>query len=61
MSKFCTETCRPCPAPIPGRGRGESRCEQNGCCQLVNMDDLPKVSIEPRGDGIEINVERKLL
>lgn len=49
--KFCTTTCRPCPDPIPGKGLGESRCEQNGVCQLVSMDALPKLRATAGDDG----------
>lgn len=51
MSKLCTNDFKPCPEPIPGRGGGESRCEQNGLCQRVRMDMLPIVRFDVKPDG----------
>lgn len=60
MSKFCTQTCRPCPEPITGRGPGASRCEQNGLCQRVSMDDLPQLKVTVHaGGGIDLKIEKK--
>jgi len=62
MSKFCTEACRPCPPPIPGRGRGDSKCEQNGVCQLAQIEDAPQMKVTLLDNGtIDVKVERKPL
>lgn len=59
MSKFCTNDCKPCPEPVQGRGKGESRCEQNGLCQRLRMDMLPTVRFDPRPDGsIDIKITK---
>lgn len=59
MSKLCTDDCKPCPDPIPGRGRGDSRCEQNGMCQRVRLDMAPTVRIAQKSDGsIDIKITK---
>ena len=37
----CDHDNKPCPPPMARKGRGASRCEQNGVCQRVNINDLP--------------------
>ena len=47
MSKFCTEDCKPCPDPIHGRGKGDSRCEQNGMCRIERFGPFgPMVALQ---------------
>jgi hypothetical protein len=51
VSKICDQDFKPCPNPVAGRGRGDSRCEQNGVCQRVRMDMLPIVRAHIQPDG----------
>ena len=51
MSKFCDLDCKPCPEPIAGRGRGDSKCEQNGLCQRQRIDMLPILRVDQKPDG----------
>jgi hypothetical protein len=59
VSKLCDDG-KPCPEPIPGRGRGDSRCEQNGLCQRLDMDNLPQLHVETGpGNAIRLWVDKK--
>ncbi len=43
--RLCTHDGKPCPSAVEGRGPGRCQCEQNGICQRVDMDKLPRLDI----------------
>lgn len=43
--RHCSDDGKPCPPAIPGKGRGDSQCEQNGVCQRIDMGTLPRASL----------------
>jgi hypothetical protein len=51
--RLCESDGKPCPAPRDGKGRGNSRCEQNGLCQRININDLPRLNVGP---NLELSV-----
>ena len=55
--KLCNEDGKPCPPPIAGKGRGDSRCEQNGLCQRTSIENAPRlhVTVDDSG-GLELSV-----
>ena len=56
-TKLCNEDSKPCPPPIAGKGRGDSRCEQNGLCQRTSVENAPHlhVTVDDSG-GLELSV-----
>lgn len=42
---LCSYDKNPCPKAVAGKGRGASACEQNGVCQRVDFNSLPKLII----------------
>jgi hypothetical protein len=57
MSTVCKDG-KPCPEPKPNRGKGASACEQNGLCQRLDFDNVPRLKVEllPEG-GINLKVQ----
>ena len=47
--KLCRQDGCPCPAPITGRSKGNSQCEQNGVCQ--RMKPIPLSLLFNQGEG----------
>lgn len=45
MSTTCNDG-KPCPIPVEGRGPGDSRCEQNGLCQRLELKAAPVLRVD---------------
>ena len=51
--KLCRGDGKPCPPAVTGKGPGASRCEQNGLCQRLDFDKLPKLKLENGNLSVE--------
>mgnify|MGYP001578073307 CR=1 FL=1 len=58
---LCNHDKKPCPAPIEGKGRGLSRCEQNGVCQRVDFNNLPTLELKLRSETPETKEDYAVL